>query len=56
MSLEEQLERNARGMPMGRYGEASELAAVCAFLCSSRAGYVSGQTIVIDGAAGRSIF
>lgn len=55
-SLEEQLEVNARGLPMGRYGDASELAALCAFLCSTQAGYISGQTIVIDGAAGRSIF
>lgn len=54
--LEEQLRQNAAAMPMGRYGEPAELAALCAFLCSARAGYVSGQTIVIDGAAGKSIF
>ena len=55
-SLDEQLQANAAAMPMGRYGEASELAALCAFLCSARAGYISGQTIVIDGGAGKSIF
>jgi 3-oxoacyl-[acyl-carrier protein] reductase len=55
-SIGEQLQANAAAMPMGRYGEASELAAVCAFLCSAQAGYLSGQTIVIDGGAGKSIF
>ena len=56
ITLEEQLRRNASSLPMGRYGEASELAALCCFLCSKQAGYISGQTIVIDGAAGKSIF
>lgn len=56
IAVEEQLARSAAAMPMQRYGEASELGALCAFLCSAQAGYVSGQTIVIDGAAGRSIF
>jgi 3-oxoacyl-[acyl-carrier protein] reductase len=55
-SLEEQLEANAAAMPMGRYGEAAELGALCAFLCSAQAGYLSGQTIVIDGGAGKTIF
>lgn len=56
LSLEEQLERNAAGMPMGRYGDASELAALCAFLCSPQAGYITGQTIVIDGGTSKTIF
>ena len=55
-SIDEQLEANAAGMPMGRYGEASELGALCAFLCSAQAGYISGQTIVIDGGAAKTIF
>lgn len=55
-SIEEQLEANAAGLPMGRYGEASELGALCAFLCSAQAGYISGQTIVIDGGAAKTIF
>jgi 3-oxoacyl-[acyl-carrier protein] reductase len=28
-----------------------EFGATCAFLCSRQAGYISGQTIGIDGAA-----
>ena len=41
---------------MGRYGDASELGDLCAYLCSSQAGYVTGQTIVIDGGTAKSIF
>jgi NAD(P)-dependent dehydrogenase (short-subunit alcohol dehydrogenase family) len=39
----------ADGMPMRRMGEASEIAEVIAFLCSRKASYVTGQTIVVDG-------
>jgi 3-oxoacyl-[acyl-carrier protein] reductase len=56
ISLEEQLERNAGALPMGRYGDASELGDLCAYLCSAQAGYVTGQTIVIDGGTSKSIF
>jgi 3-oxoacyl-[acyl-carrier protein] reductase len=35
----------------GRIGEPEEFAAVCAFLCSRNAGYVTGQNIVVDGGA-----
>ncbi len=37
--------------PAGRYGEADELGALCAFVCSKHAGYICGQNILIDGAA-----
>lgn len=35
----------------GRLGEPAELGAMCAFLCSTHAGYVSGQNIGMDGAS-----
>jgi 3-oxoacyl-[acyl-carrier protein] reductase len=36
-------------IPVGRLGNPDEMAAVAAFLCSQRASYVTGQTIVVDG-------
>lgn len=36
-------------IPMGRAGEAEEMAAVCGFLLSDDAAYITGQTIFVDG-------
>jgi 3-oxoacyl-[acyl-carrier protein] reductase len=41
----------ARASPAGRYGEPAELGAMCAFLCSAQAGYVTGQSVLVDGGA-----
>lgn len=35
--------------PAGRYGEADEVGAYVAFLCSARAGFVTAQNLMIDG-------
>jgi 3-oxoacyl-[acyl-carrier protein] reductase len=35
--------------PMGRFGTTEEIAATIAFLCSPDAGYITGQTLAIDG-------
>lgn len=35
--------------PMERFGEPEEVAEVVAFLCGEDAGYVTGQTIAVDG-------
>ncbi len=37
------------GRPLGRFGEPDEIAAVVAFLCSERAGYVTGAAWSADG-------
>lgn len=37
------------GTPLGRIGSAAEVADVIVFLASDSAGYITGQTIVIDG-------
>jgi 3-oxoacyl-[acyl-carrier protein] reductase len=33
----------------GRFGQAHELGAYCAFLCSAQAGYIAAQNLLIDG-------
>ena len=49
---EEELERRAlEEIPAGRFGTAVEFGQVCAFLCSVHAGYITGQSILLDGGA-----
>ena len=38
-------------IPAGRYGTADEFGAICAFLCSVQAGYMTGQNVLADGGA-----
>jgi len=38
-------------IPAGRYGTAQEFGAICAFLCSRQAGYMTGQNVLADGGA-----
>jgi NAD(P)-dependent dehydrogenase (short-subunit alcohol dehydrogenase family) len=42
-------ENHRPGVPLGRPGDAREVAAVVAFLCSPEAGYVTGSSYVVDG-------
>ena len=35
--------------PVGRLGEPEEIAEICVYLASAKGGFVTGQTIVIDG-------
>ena len=46
---EEAIRRAAQAAPMKRMGEPAEFGAACAFLCSRQAGYITGQTLGIDG-------
>jgi 3-oxoacyl-[acyl-carrier protein] reductase len=45
----------AREVPAARMGQPEEMAAAAAFLCSARAGYVTGETLAVDGGMTRSI-
>ena len=45
----EQLDRWARLIPLGREGLVEECAAVVVWLCSAMSGYVTGETISVDG-------
>lgn len=38
-----------KGVPLGRFGDPSEIADVALFLCSPLASYVTGQTIEVNG-------
>jgi 3-oxoacyl-[acyl-carrier protein] reductase len=55
ITLDEQMERFATGIPVRRVGQPKEIGDLCAFLCSLQAGYVTGQSIVVDGGVNRSI-
>jgi len=39
----------AAANPAKRYGDPAELGAYCAFLCSTQAGFITGQNLLIDG-------
>jgi 3-oxoacyl-[acyl-carrier protein] reductase len=54
--LEEVAESEARAIPAGRIGDPAELGALVAFLCSTRASYVTGAFIPVDGGAYRGLF
>jgi 3-oxoacyl-[acyl-carrier protein] reductase len=36
-------------IPAGRFGRSEEVGDACAFLCSTRAGYITGQNLHLDG-------
>jgi 3-oxoacyl-[acyl-carrier protein] reductase len=44
-----------RQLPTGRLGTVEEFAAAAAFLCSARASYITGTTLLVDGGAGHTI-
>lgn len=44
-----EFERARSQMPLGRFGEASEVAHMVAFLCGDEAGYVTGANLRVDG-------
>lgn len=48
-SEREVVETMKASVPAGRFGQAEEVGAMIAFLCSPVAGYVSGQSIAVDG-------
>ncbi len=48
--------RREASIPAGRFGAPQEFGALCAYLCSAQAGYVTGQNILIDGGAFPGVF
>jgi 3-oxoacyl-[acyl-carrier protein] reductase len=49
ISREEALDAQAAKVPLGRFGEPGEIAAVVAFLCSEQASYTAGAHWSVDG-------
>ena len=50
-SVEVLRQRREQGIPAKRLGSPAEFGAACAFLCSAQAGYINGQSLLIDGGA-----
>ncbi|MBS0342426.1 MAG: SDR family oxidoreductase [Proteobacteria bacterium] len=44
-------EARQKAIPARRYGTPEEFGAICAFLCSTQAGYMTGQNVLADGGA-----
>jgi 3-oxoacyl-[acyl-carrier protein] reductase len=55
-SIDEVASARAETIPAKRFGQPDEFGAACAFLCSTHAGYITGQSLLIDGGAYNSAF
>ena len=50
-TLEDVMDARRKNIPAGRFGNPQEFGAICAFLCSRQAGYITGQNVLADGGA-----
>ena len=50
-SVEAVAAQRRKGIPAQRFGSPQEFGALCAFLCSPKAGYITGQNLLVDGGA-----
>jgi 3-oxoacyl-[acyl-carrier protein] reductase len=50
-SIDEVLDSRRQQNPAGRFGTIEEFGVACAYFCSSHAGFVTGQNLVMDGGA-----
>ena len=48
-TFEQLWDERGRANPAGRYGQPEELGALCAYVCSAHAGYMTAQNILLDG-------
>lgn len=55
ITVDEQFKIFSETIPVQRLGKPNEIGDLCAYLCSLQAGYLTGQTIVVDGGVNRSI-
>lgn len=48
-TLDDVRHAQAAQVPAGRFGTPEEFGALCAFVCSTQAGYLTGQNLLLDG-------
>ena len=51
ISMDEAKAERCATIPAGRYGTREDFGSTCAFLCSTHAGFIIGQNILLDGGA-----
>ena len=51
ITLEAVQDKRRQAIPAKRFGTPQEFGAICAFLCSVQAGYITGQNVLADGGA-----
>jgi 3-oxoacyl-[acyl-carrier protein] reductase len=56
ISEEDEVRTQIESSPAKRFGRPEEFGATCAFLCSSQAGYMTGQNILLDGGRYPGVF
>lgn len=49
LTLQEAIAERAAAVPAKRFGDPMEFGEACAFLCSAKSGYITGQNLLIDG-------
>jgi 3-oxoacyl-[acyl-carrier protein] reductase len=49
--LDAVMDTRRSNIPAKRFGNPAEFGAICAFLCSQQAGYITGQNVLADGGA-----
>src|ERR1700754_4046144 len=49
ISLDQAMAKRTQSIPARRIGDPDEFGAACAFLCSSHAGFITGQNLLMDG-------
>jgi len=51
ITFEEAYQQQQQVIPAKRFGNPAEFGALCAFLCGSQAGFITGQNLLLDGGA-----
>ena len=49
LPVEELADRRRKAIPAQRFGQPDEFGALCAYVCSAHAGFITGQNLLIDG-------